>query len=228
MRVGEAAGLRPGDRVLSIACGAGEELDLWTSAFGASEAIGMEPDEAACAQAARRGRRLIHGRLAQAPSAGFERVLCVDAAYHLSPRQDFLAAVQRALLPGGTLAFTDLVMDRPMNAAMRAAARACGIDPLELVDADTAVSRMSGAGFRDIRCERLDAEVLDGFRRFAARQSERIGRYRWHRAWWPAAVTAALIAPARVRGLGYALFSARATASAERTALSSNGIPGWA
>ncbi len=214
MRVGEAAGMQRGDRVLSIACGAGEELDLWTSAFGASEAIGLEPDAGACAQAERRGRTLIHGGLAQTPTTRFHRVICVDAAYHISPRRDFLQTAHRALLPGGTLAFTDLIVDRPMGAAMRAAARACRIDPQELVDTDTAMARISTAGFTDVRCERLDESVLDGFRHFAALQSRRIGMGRWHSSWWPAAVTARLVLPARARGLGYALFSGRATGPA--------------
>ncbi len=214
MRVGEAAGMQRGDRVLSLACGAGEELDLWTSAFGASEAIGLEPNIEACAQAAHRGRHVIHGDLAGAPSKAFQRALCVDAAYHINPRRDFLQTAHRALLPGGTLAFTDLIVDRPVDAAMRAAARACRIDPQELVDTDTAMARISTAGFTDVRCERLDESVLDGFRHFAALQSRRIGMGRWHSSWWPAAVTARLVLPARARGLGYALFSGRATGPA--------------
>lgn len=213
LRVGEAAGIVPGNRVLSIACGAGEELDLWRDAFGAAETIGLEPDEEACTEARQRGRRIIPGGLASTPQARFDRVLCVDAVYHISPRQAFLRAAHRALLPGGTLAFTDLVIDREMGTGMRIAARACRIDPDELVDSQTAMSRMVAVGFTDVRCERFDGAVLEGFRRFTAAQSLRIGMRRWHRAWWPAAITAALISPAITRGLGYALFSARSTSS---------------
>lgn len=228
LRVGMAADIQTDDRVLSIACGAGEELDLWRSAFGAATAIGLEPDARGCAQAAQRGRSVVHGGLAQAPTASFHRVLCVDAAYHISPRQDFLRAAHRALLPGGMLAFTDLVLDCPAGPSLRMAARACRIDPRELVDTHAAVERICAAGFTDVRCEHLDDAVLDGFRRFAERQSMRLAAQRWHPAWWPAVMTARLIAPARARGLRYALFSARAATSADRTALSSSGIPGCA
>ncbi len=214
MRVGEAAGIQRGDRVLSLACGAGEELDLWKRGFGAADAIGLEPDAGACAQAARRGRTVIHGGLAQTPTTRVHRVLCVDAAYHISPRRDFLHAARHALLPGGTLAFTDLVMDGAMSHAMRAAARLCRIDPCELVDTDAAVARITAAGFTDVRCERLDASVLEGFRHFAEHQSRRIGMRRWCTSWWPAAITARLALPARAWGLGYALFSGRATGPA--------------
>jgi SAM-dependent methyltransferase len=217
MRVGEAAGIQRGDRVLSLACGAGEELDLWTSAFGAAEAIGVEPDAGACGLAGHRGRQIIRGRLSRAPVAAFQRVLCVDAAYHISPRRDLLQTAHQALLPGGNLAFTDLIVDRPMGAAMRAAARACRIDPQELVDTDTAMARIRTAGFTEVRCERLDASVLEGFRHFAEHQSRRIGMRRWCTSWWPAAITARLVFPARARGLGYALFSGRATGQAPET-----------
>lgn len=211
MRIGAAARIEPGDRVLSVACGAGEELDLWRSVFGAAEAIGLERDAGNCALAALRGRSVIRGDLAQSPDAGFHRVLCVDAAYHISPRSALLRAAHRALLPGGTLAFTDLVADLRSGAAMRAAARACRIDADELADTDTAMARISAAGFTDVRVVRLDDDVLEGFRRFTAAQRYRIGALRWHPAWLPAAVTALLIGPARRRGLGYALFSARST-----------------
>jgi hypothetical protein len=97
---------------------------------------------------------------------------------------------------------------------MRAAARACRIDPHELVDTDTAAARITAAGFTDVRHERLDESVLDGFRHFAQLQSRRIGVRRWHTSWWPAAVTARLLLPARARGLGYALFSGRARGQA--------------
>ena len=75
LRVGTAAGIQAGERVLSIACGAGEELDLWTHAYGAAQPIGLEPDARACAVGVTRGRHIIHGGLAQSPPAGFQRVL---------------------------------------------------------------------------------------------------------------------------------------------------------
>lgn len=227
-RVGEAAGIVAGDRVLSIACGEGDELELWRREFHAEHAIGIDPDPGACARASAQGRSVIRGGIGQVPGDAFERVLCVDAAYHISPRSAFLRAARAALRPGGRLAFTDLVLAAPASAALRATARVCGIDARELLDPEAAMERLAAAGFTDIRCERLDEEVLGGFARFASLQAARLGPRRWHPAWLPAAITAGLIPPARARGLGYALFSASTAASAERTALSSKGIPGCA
>lgn len=136
--VGQAAGLAPGQRVLSVACGRGEELQLWVEAFGVSWALGLDIDADAVAAAQQRSKSLSHGhgpdagrwhcrradlstvadevsrgaRTDGAPATGpaaFDAVVCVDAAYHLAPRARFLADATRALRPGGRLAFTDLV-----------------------------------------------------------------------------------------------------------------------
>ena len=75
LSVGDAAGLQPGARVLSLACGAGDELLLWTDHFGASRVLGVEVDPAAA-------------RLAQGRQAPIERL-----AFHQIHRQP--------VLPGG-------------------------------------------------------------------------------------------------------------------------------
>lgn len=239
--VGRAAGLRAGDRVLALACGAGEELRLWLHGFGAAEVVAVER-EAAAAQRARTaapqarvleasGTALLELGL---PEHHFDRVLCVDAAYHLQPRAAFLRGAWRLLRPGGTLAYTDLVTDRPPGPRLRAAARLCGLQTDALQGEAVQRERLSVLGFCDVRLERLDDAVLGGFARFV--RSRGIAPWRWPRV----AITAALIGPCRAAGLGYAMLSATrpagsdaasiasATASAERTALSSSGTPGIA
>lgn len=241
--VAAAAGLRGGDRVLAVACGAGEELLLW-QALGAAEVVAVEqdPTRARAARARAPGARVLEGSgaaLAQLglPAGHFDRVLCVDAAYHLSPRLAFLQGAWTLLRPGGTLAYTDLVAARP-RPLLRAAARLCALDPADvLASEDTQRRRLLASGFADARFERLDEAVLGGFARFV--QHQRVAPWRWPRV----AVTAALIGPCRAAGLGYAMLAARrplasgtagaastqaAAASAERTALSSSGTPGIA
>lgn len=238
--VAAVAGLRAGDRVLAVACGAGEELRLW-QALGAAEVVAVEYDPALARAARSRapGARVIEGSGAALtqlglPAGHFDRVLCVDAAYHLSPRPAFLQGAWALLRPGGTLACTDLVAERP-RPLLRAAAHLCGLDPADvLVSEDWQRQRLHAAGFADVRFERLDDAVLGGFVRFVRRR--RVAPWRWPRV----AVTAALIGPCRAAGLGYAMLAAQrpletgasatqaAAASAERTALSSRGTPGIA
>jgi SAM-dependent methyltransferase len=228
-RVGQAAGLRAGERVLSIACGRGEELRLWIDAFAAAQVTGMEPHPASLREARELALHrqcpgtieVLAGPAGLAWPAGvrFDRVVCVDAAYHVSPRTDLLRAALSALCPGGSLAYTDLVIDdglalvpaaRRWPRTARAVAGRHGLDLDEIVTTDAAVRRLLDLGARDVRAERLDDAVLGGFVRFVSRQSRAIGWRRFSPAWWRVAGTAAWLPSLRQRGLGYALFSARA------------------
>ncbi len=206
--VARAAGLRRGERVLSVACGAGEELRCWAEDFGAAEVVGVELDVTLAAVARQRAPR---ARVIEASgtaldalglaASSFDRVLCVDAAYHLHPREAFVRGALQLLRPGGRLAFTDLVApQRP--GALALAARLCGVPAEGLASAEAQKARLHAAGFADVRCESLDDAVLGGFARFV--RSRRVAPWRWPRV----AATAALIGPCRTAGLGYAMLSA--------------------
>ncbi|MBT9487523.1 MAG: class I SAM-dependent methyltransferase [Rubrivivax sp.] len=208
LRVGEAAALGPGQTVLSLACGAGDELALWVAAFSVAQATGCEIDPAARAlaqQTAGPGCSVT----ATPPEGLFDAVLCVDAAYHFSPRAAWLAETWARLKPGGRLAFTDLVLDGRRSMLLRGAARLCGVPAGDLCGTATRAAQLLAAGFTAVQHQRLDAEVLDGFAAFAHRQRRHIGRQAWGPGWRRVAITAALIPPCRAAGLGYALWSAR-------------------
>lgn len=224
LTVGQAAGLRPGDRVLAVACGGGAELPLWIDAFGAASVLGIERDARRAAEAeAAHGHRAPAGciqvlqrdAMDTLPPAlargGFDAVLCVDAAYHLSPRARWLTHVHRLLRPGGRLAYTDLVLDgqRAGSPLLRRAARACGVPFDDLADADGQSRRLQQTGFTDVAVQRLDHAVLGGFARHVRRQSWRLGAAALGPAWRRPLATALLIPPCRAAGLGYALWSAR-------------------
>ncbi len=200
--VGRAAGIANGDRVLSIACGAGDELVVWVDDFGAAQATGLELDPASTAATLT--------ALALVLPARFDRVLCVDAAYHLTPRQAFIDAAFGLLRPGGRLAYTDLVVDSGRAGAplLRAAARWCGVPAADLGPAAASAMRLADAGWDDIQTTRLDDAVLGGFQRFVHMQRRTLGRAAWSAGWRRPLVTAKLIPLCRAAGLGYALFAA--------------------
>jgi len=224
--VGRAAGLQPGDHVLSLACGAGDELLLWLQAFGVSRVTGVERD-ALRVQAARKllatrapglkpgAATVVEGSALAPPgqAAGVDRVVCVDGAYHLRPRADFLRAAWAALRPGGTLAYTDLSLVEQVppwrRALLQGAARLCGLDGGELAPAARQQQRLQALGFVDVRVQTLDAAVLGGFARYVRLQSGRVARTAWHPDWRRPALTARLIGPSQAAGLGYVLLSAR-------------------
>jgi SAM-dependent methyltransferase len=195
--VAGAAGLAAGERVLSVACGGGDELLHWVRHHGAAQVQGIDSDARAVAAA----QRLVAG-------AGLA---------------DRIAVHQRALRPGGRLAFTDLVVEDDaaglaQRTLLRTCALACGVGFDELRSTQAGCERLRDAGFTDVRVQRLDDAVLGGFARFVAQQQRRLGRDAWRAAWLRPAITARLIAPARAAGLGYALFSATAPSIAAATA----------
>ncbi len=218
-RVGTAAGVGTGDRVLEFACGAGDGLLLWLERFGARHVTGIEVDAPAADMARARCAAALPGRAAvltqsahdhtDLPAQGFDRVVCVDAAYHLNPRARFLGAALNALRPGGTLAYTDLTFAGRRGTAMRTGARWCGIDPDELAAPQEQVARLARAGFEAARVEVLDDRVLAEFSNFALRQTRLLGRDAWQAGWRKPLATALLIRALRGTGLGYALMTAR-------------------
>lgn len=277
--VGEAAGLQPDDVVLSLACGGGEELALWAEHFGVAAVMGVESSPSLAAQARRRVEAAQAScvfdvqcadarRLPQLVHARFNRIVCVDALYHLGARMPLLRAAKARLYGGGSIAFTDLVLDdRPAPAwrriALRAGAGLAGIMHAEVRSEAATLTQLREAGFVDVRARRLDEAVLAGFCRFVQVQGRRIGpAARASAGWRRVAMTAWLIRAGLDAGLGYALYSGRVSAepgaapdagpepesarvrgdaparpaaamraaatSAERTALSSRGMPGCA
>ena len=227
--VGQAARLQAGDRVLAVACGAGDELRLWSQDFGARSVLGIELNAQRVASATRlcaawpgitvrqgSGTALATLGLPRLQDGSFDRVLCVDAAYHLRPRSAFLTQAWRLLRPGGTLAYTHLLLDHQRSAwkatLLAASARVCGLAADDLCDDSTQLKRLLQAGFEAPKLQRLDDAVLGGFTRFVQKQSTAYGLRAWLPAWHPAwrrvAITARLIPPCRSAGLGYALLSA--------------------
>lgn len=221
--VGEAAQLAPDDHVLSLGCGAGEELLHWIRHFDASAVVGIEADSDAAhqahalAQRAGQGARItVLGQSALPQQTAFtpevfDAVVAVDAAYHFSPRVTFLQAARASLATGGRLAYTDLSL--PPNPAsarvLRLAARLCGLDGRQLATPHEQQQRLLALGFVDVQLQVLDDAVLGGFARFVAHQRQRLGPRAHGPGWRRVAATARLIGPGRTLGLGYVLLSAR-------------------
>lgn len=223
LAVGQAAQLQPGARVLSLACGAGDELRLWASHFGAAQVVGVEIDPAAATraqaqadQARAAGLPGIQVRCRSALSLGgdpalagpFDAIVCVDAAYHLAPRATWLADAWQRLRPGGRLAYGDLSLQAGASPWLRAAARLCGVPAADLLPLAQQRQRLQALGFHAVQADVLDAPVLGGFAAFVRRQAVAHRLQPWQAGWRAVATTAALIPPCRAAGLGYALLSA--------------------
>ncbi len=195
-RVGQAARLSRGQAVLDAGCGAADSCALWLREFGVASVVGVDTDDQAIALARRNLARwrferqitLVPGSATQvAPTPGrlFDAVVSVDAAYHFAPRDRFLAAAARCLRPGGALALTDLVVvpSSSDHDRLQRLAQASGIPQGNLWDQAHYERALSLAGFRDVRLERLDTEVLRGFTRWALRTLPRLARHKARGGW---------------------------------------------
>lgn len=130
-RLGETACLAPGDAVLDIGVGYGDQTAFWAREFGVRRVVGVEPSavHVAAGRAALAGRKLLvveggpielHvGSAAQLPpccdepcaTPPFDAVLCLDCAYHFRPsRAAFLRRAGSLLRPAGRFAAVDLVV----------------------------------------------------------------------------------------------------------------------
>jgi len=218
VRLGGAAGLGPGQRVLDAGVGGGEQLLVWSD-LGVAHVTACDSSAAFVAAARERVSAAgLAGRidvvLADAcrlsfPAASFECVLALDAAYHFPARDAFFRHAAAALVPGGRLALTDLVLGTGARASTRQLGRLAGIPPGNLVTPDSYEARLRHAGFTDVRIQDLSAAVLDGFAGWARRQRWVLARVE-PLGGWPAIALTGLLADRlhRNRRVAYVLVTA--------------------
>ncbi len=174
LRLGRAAGLAPGQRVLDAGCGAGDQLRLWVEHFGVAAVEAVERD-AVLADRARAlsaadgvGRRIVvrQGDATRHPMEpeSFDRALSLDAAYFFRSRRTFLRRVHTALRPGGRIALADLVLGTGVPARLVCAvAPAFDIPRANLLTEAGWYAELAVLGFEDVGIDDCTDAVLGGF-----------------------------------------------------------------
>lgn len=178
LRLGEAAGLGSGQRLLDMGCGAGDQLKLWIEAFGVESVTAVERNDALADRARERVARWhlqnrVHVHSGDAMSEAWwtsfttvteDCVLALDAAYFFDTRSVFLAHCHDALGPGGTIAMTDIVLGNGGSAAVAARmAPLFSVPRANMITEDEYRAMLETIGFCDVHIQDLTAEVLMGF-----------------------------------------------------------------
>jgi erythromycin 3''-O-methyltransferase len=162
----DAAGIEPGQDVLDVGCGYGEQDFLWLreKCPRAIHAMDLAPHQIERARdraaAEELGDRLDFrvGSATDLPfaDASFDRVVSLDAPMHFHTRAEFFAEAYRVLRPGGVLATVDtLPLDatkpRTLFRTPRFSLYRFGIPDANWYDRDTYSGELARTGFVDGR-----------------------------------------------------------------------------
>lgn len=169
--VAAAAGLGKGDKVLDVGCGYGAGAVKLVKRYEVDSVTGIDVTPVRIAS----GQDYIaeHGvadritlqegdaTAMRFSDAGFHKLVSVECAFHFDTREVFLQEAARVLVPGGTLALTDIIPRRGVDPAayltggMTTQSLVCLDMPANAYDADVYAGHLRKAGFEAVRIESL-------------------------------------------------------------------------
>jgi len=177
-RVGTLAGLRPGARLLDVACGTGAQDIYLQRAFGPLEIDAIDVTWRHVERARRRlcdvasvgTTRFLHGSATDLAfgDGAFTHVLGVEGPIHFRTRGRFLAGAFRVLAPGGGIGLADYALGRsPVTLTERVLLRvACALWRIPTENVWTAAEygdRLVTAGFGSPRIESAGLRTFPGY-----------------------------------------------------------------
>ena len=178
MLVAETAGLDPGDTVLDVGFGFGDQDILWTQRLQPKRIIGLNITASQVAAAQQRVRELglddridlRHGSATQMPLAdeSVDKVVAVECAFHFLTRAHFFREAWRVLRPGGRLVTADIIPQPTQTGLVRRikhriswglVAGKFAIPHENAYTRPTYHSKLALAGFEQIRLESIREQV---------------------------------------------------------------------
>ncbi|KAI8060835.1 S-adenosyl-L-methionine-dependent methyltransferase [Gongronella butleri] len=172
--------IQPGQAVLDVAYGCGDscfyiadhykarvtgitnEQQQWQVSMDRLHAL-PEPQQR-LVQLKQGSATALAATLGKGADASFDRVVCVDAAYHFETREQFLQQAAQQLVPRGRIGLYDLVLGKDQVAAWwwRVLARIVDIPVANWIDKDEYEAQLLNAGFKDVVITPLNPELVFG------------------------------------------------------------------
>jgi microcystin synthetase protein McyJ len=177
--LGAAARLGPGDRVLDVGFGFGEQHFVWIARHDVERIVGVNITASQVDRArqvvARRGLsdriELLVGDAARLAlsDASFDRVTALECAFHFDTREDFFAQAYRVLRPGGRLATLDMLPapgQHHSGIRRRVVRKLSAFQEANMYDRETYCAKLAKAGFEGIEARSIREQVYPGYTKY--------------------------------------------------------------
>ena len=125
--------------------------------------------------------------------AGYDAILCVDAAYHFDSLRDLLKASRILLKPGGRIGFHLFCLNskKPLAGWLSKFFELAEVDSREFRNEEDLIREAQEKEFEKVEVVDMTVQVLGGFASFVKRRSVQLGfREKLKPAWWKIRATA--------------------------------------
>lgn len=215
-RHAEIAGLSAQHQLLELACGYGASLDLWQDQFQVTQITALEYRQRCVAwlnqqvptpqtNTSNADIQVLQGRFDQPlPAAlgqqSFDRVLCIDAAYHATSLAQFLATASTALRPNGVLCFSTLMWADKAAKTSKLPIKICqkllhmaNIPTASVLSQAQILRLIEQSDWREVQIQLIEQHVFTSFADWVQQQQQHLNhRQRYSMAWQKIRVTARL------------------------------------
>ncbi len=222
---GDSGGFEAPHKLLDVAAGRGASLAFWHSDYGLTNIDALEPDGASCELIHKLSQESASPWLGQVynhtlesyldgkqdppfPWGQYDRVVCIDSAYHLRSTEDFLRFGRRALKPEGLLVWSNFFHAQPLSILPAKLLTWAGIHQDSMVNTPRFPKQAADHGFSIDTILNLNDHVMLGFSWFVkSRRKVLPWRSRLFKSWWTIEATAlALEGLAGTKDIGYGLY----------------------
>ena len=125
--------------------------------------------------------------------AGYDAIVCVDAAYHFDSLRDLFKASKILLKPGGWIGFHLFCLNsqKPLAGWLRKLFELAEVDSREFRNEEDLILEAQEEEFEKVEVVDMTVKVLGGFASFVKRRSVQLGfREKLKPPWWKIRATA--------------------------------------